>query len=101
MTLPVGSVSQYDLRNSNNYVIPNCRLEMTKKSFFRFTTRDWNNLHPEISNSCNINIFKRNIKILLQKVPINFGWGDRKLHIIHSRLRNICTLLNADLHLSI
>ena len=29
MPLPVGSVSQYDLRNSNNYVIPNCRLEMT------------------------------------------------------------------------
>ena len=34
MPLPVGSVSQYDLRNSNNYVIPNCRLNMTKKSFF-------------------------------------------------------------------
>ena len=33
MPLPVGSVSQYDLRNSNNYVIPNCRLEMTKCLF--------------------------------------------------------------------
>ena len=29
MPLPVDTVSQYDLRNSNNYVIPNCRLEMT------------------------------------------------------------------------
>jgi hypothetical protein len=31
MPLPVGSVSQYNLRNSNNYVLPNCRLEITKK----------------------------------------------------------------------
>jgi hypothetical protein len=64
MPLPVGSVSQYDLRNSNN-VIPNCRLEMTKTIFFPFTTRDWNNLSPEIRNSGNINIFKRKIEILL------------------------------------
>jgi hypothetical protein len=69
MSLSVGSVSQYDLINSNNYVIPNCRLEMTKKSFFPSTTRDWNNLNPEIRNSGNINIFKRKIKILHEKVP--------------------------------
>ena len=65
MPLPVGSVSQYDLRNSNNYVIPNCRLEMIKQSFSPSTTRNWNNLNPEIRNSGNINIFKRNVKILL------------------------------------
>jgi hypothetical protein len=65
--MPVGSVSQYNLRNINNYVLPNCRLEITKKSFFPFTTRDWNNLSPEIRNSGNINIFKRKIRILLEK----------------------------------
>jgi hypothetical protein len=62
MPLPVGSISQYNLRNSNNYVLPNCRLEITKKSFFPSTTRDWNNLSPEIRNYGNINIFKRKIK---------------------------------------
>jgi hypothetical protein len=36
---------------------------------------------------------------LLEKVPFYFGWGDRKLNIIHSRLRNMCGSLNADLHL--
>ena len=72
MSLPVGSVSQYDLRNSNNYAIPNCRLEMTKRSF-PFTTRDWNNLNPEIRNSGNINIFKRKIKILLKCLFISVG----------------------------
>jgi hypothetical protein len=63
MPLPVGSLSQYNLRNSNNYVLPNCRLEINKKSFFPSTTRDWSNLSPEIRNSGNINIFKRKIKI--------------------------------------
>jgi hypothetical protein len=99
MPLRVGSISQYDLRNSNNYVIPNCRLKMTKQSFFPSTTRDWNNLNPEIRNSDNINIFKRKKKILLKKVLFYFGWGDRKLNIFHSRLRNMCSSLNADLHL--
>ena len=70
--------------------MPNCRLEMTKKSFFPSTTRDWNNLNPEIRNSGNINIFKRKIKTLLKKAPFYFGWSDRKLNIIHSRLRNMC-----------
>ena len=36
---------------------------------------------------------------MLEKVPFYFGWGDRKLNIIHSRLRNMCSSLNADLHL--
>jgi hypothetical protein len=34
-----------------------------------------------------------------EKVPFYFGWGDRKLNIIHSRLRNMCISLNADLYL--
>ena len=72
MPLPVGSVSQYDLRNSNNYVIPNCRLEMTKRSF-PFTTRDWNNLNPEIRNSGNINIFKRKLKYYLSAFLFRLG----------------------------
>jgi hypothetical protein len=33
------------------YVLPNGRLEITKKSFFLSTTRDWHNLSPEIRNS--------------------------------------------------
>jgi hypothetical protein len=32
-------------------------------------------------------------------VHFYFGWGNRKLNIIHSRLRNMCSSLNADLHL--
>ena len=99
MPLPVGNISQYDLRNSNNYVLPNCLLEITKKFFFPSATRDWKNLNPEIRNPGHVNIFKRKIKILLEKVPFYFGLGYRQLNIIHSRFRNMYSSLNADLHL--
>jgi hypothetical protein len=66
MPLPVGSVSQYNLRNSNNYVFPNCRLEITKRSFFPSTTRDWNNLSPKITNSGTIIYLKKKIKYCLK-----------------------------------
>ena len=32
-------------------------------------------------------------------MPFYFGWDDRKINIIHNRLRNMCSSLNADLHL--
>ena len=32
-------------------------------------------------------------------MPFYFGWGDKKLNIIHSRHRNVCSSLNAHLHL--
>ena len=30
MPIPVGTLSQYDMQNSNKLVLPNCRLEITK-----------------------------------------------------------------------
>ena len=48
---------------------------------------------PEIKNSGNANIFKRKMKIL----PYYLGWSDRKLNIIHSKFRNMCSSLSADL----
>jgi putative component of membrane protein insertase Oxa1/YidC/SpoIIIJ protein YidD len=40
MPIPVGTVSQYDIQNSSKFVLPNCRLEITKKFFSISTTRD-------------------------------------------------------------
>ena len=47
----VGQVSNYDLRNSNNYVVPCYRLDITRKSFFPSTTFEWNSLPPDIRTS--------------------------------------------------
>ena len=40
MPIPVGTVSQYDIQNSSNFVLPKCRLEITTPSFPLSTTRD-------------------------------------------------------------
>lgn len=94
----VSQNNDYNLRNSENYTIPNARLEITKNSFFPSTIREWNRLDMETRNSRNINIFKRKIKIQTIKPPPFFNFGDRKINIIHTRLRHMCSSLNADLH---
>ena len=94
----VGQQTQYNLRDNSNYVIPFCRLEITKNSFFPSATNEWNHLNNEIRNSPNINIFKRKIKLQTPQPPTYFNFGDRKLNIIHTRLRHMCSSLNADLH---
>ena len=94
----VNQISNYNLRNNNNYTVPFCRLSNTKKSFFYATINDWNHLSPVIRNSGSIGIFKSKIKSCLYKPPSYFSCGDRKTNIIHTRLRNMCSQLNADLH---
>ena len=93
----VSEITQYNLRNRNNYVIPNCRLGITRKSFFPATVTDWNNLDDKIKESPNINIFKNRLKQKTFQPPLYYYHGDRKINIIHTRLRNMCSSLNADL----
>ena len=93
--LPVGNVSQYDLRNNNTDVLPNCRLRITKSSNFPSTTRDRDNLNPEIKNYGNANTFT----LLNKNTNITFISCDRKLNTIHSRIRTMRSSLNLDLHL--
>lgn len=96
----VGNMTDYNLRNNSNYNMPNCRLEITRKSFFPSTINDWNRLSQEVRNSRNINIFKRKIKLQIPEPASYFSFGDRKtnINIIHTRLRNMCSSLNADLY---
>ena len=94
----VGQMSDYNLRNNNNYIVPNCRLEITKKSFFPSTITDWNGLDQTIRDSRNVKIFKSKINPKLEKPPSYFNYGNRKLNILHTRLRHMCSSLSADLH---
>ena len=94
----VGQLSNYNLRNNLDYVIPNFRLESTRRSFIPATAAEWNRMSPEIRNSRNINIFKSKIKTVTSKPPVYFNHGVRALNIIHTRLRNMSSCLNADLH---
>ena len=58
----VSDVSQYNLRNQNNYIIPMTRLSVSTKSFIPTTASDWNNLDPSVRNSPTVLSFKNRIR---------------------------------------
>ena len=94
----VSEVTQYNLRNNDDYVVQQHRLASTSKSFFFNTIRDWNLLNSDVRHSRSLGIFKERIKQPISKPPIYYNYGMRKINIIHTRLRNTCSSLNADLH---
>ena len=91
---------EYNLRNSNNFVPPTARLTSFQNSFLPSTTRLWNNLEPHIRNSPSNSIFKflLKTKYSLPKPPLYFSCGNRKANILHTRLRNNCSILKSDLY---
>jgi hypothetical protein len=95
---PVTSdVSNYNLRNNQNYVPPRCRLRTSACSFIPSTVSLWNNLDISIRNSPTISLFKNRVKGDIYKPPEYYNEGSRKLNILHTRLRHQCSSLNADL----
>ena len=57
----------------------------------------WNSLDNSIRNSYTVPKFKSMISPSNYRIPVHFSYGERKLNIIHTRLRNGCSALNADL----
>lgn len=90
-------MTTYNLRNSNDYIIPRCRLRTSADSFVPSSVRLWNNLDTSIRNSPTLSLFKKRIKTESLKAPEYYGEGPRKLNILHTRLRYQCSSLNADL----
>ena len=90
----------YNIRNQNDFSLPNYRLQITRNSFFPSTINAWHNLEPEVRLSQNINQFKCVIKSKNgnYRVPKHFLIGYRKRNILLTRLRNGCSSLNADLY---
>ena len=97
----VSDVSNYPLRNSSNYSVPYTRTEVSRRSCVPSSVSLWNNLDETVRNSSTINSFKNNVKSVysnLQIVPPYYIKGDRKLSVIHARLRNNCSNLKHDLY---
>ena len=96
---PLARENTYNLRNTNDFNIPNFRLQITSKSFFPSTINEWNNISPEIRHNPSHTQFKYILKRNrnTHSVPPHFFIGERKLNIIVTRLRNSCSTLNYDL----
>ena len=93
----VGNISNYPLRNRNDYSLPNNRLTLSEKSFISSTIIEWNALENPVREKSSIASFKVAITPQKATLPIQLH-GNRKLNILHSRLRNRCSSLNYDLY---
>jgi hypothetical protein len=88
----------YNLRSSQNYTIPLSRLPLYQKSFFPATLKLWNDLDIIIRNSPSAHIFKRKLKlkyVQFPRPPTYHFTGNRKLNILHARLRQKCSSLRS------
>ena len=97
--LPVNRVSSYNLRNSNNIQIIPARTNLYYNSFLPFVIRKWNNLPLYVRNSDFLNSFKRRLNDTDRCIPKYYYSGNRKLQILHTRLRTGCSSLNHELFL--
>ena len=94
----VGDISHYPLRNSNNYTLPNHRLSLSDRSFVPSTVKLWNSLERDKQNCRTLASFKSSlVPVGYLEPPFKSFSGVRKLNILHTRLRNNCSILKYDL----
>ena len=96
---PVHAASSYNLRNSNDIQNIPARSNYYHNSFLPSTVREWNNLPLDTRNSESLNSFKRKLNLGVSYAPKYYFTGNRKLQILHTRLRTKCSALNHDLFL--
>ena len=95
----VGQSSRYNLRNANDLQTIDARTTQYFNSFLPSTVRDWNSLPPEVKISDTAIAFKSSLNKDNSIVPKHFYIGERRLQILHTRLRTKCSSLNYDIFL--
>ena len=88
--------SNYATRQSQNYSIPKCRLNIYKSSFVPLAIGQWNSVPIELRQSISLKTFKNNLHLPKSLPPSYFSHGERYWNVIHTRLRHNC-VLNKDL----
>jgi len=72
------------------------RIDLFQNSFFPRTLNEYN--LDRTDKNLDVDSFKRNIKTKVTRPKCWYLIGNRKLSIIHARLRMKCSSLKADLH---
>ena len=91
----------YNLRNSHNIHVPFNRLSVYQNAYFPCTIQAWNSLDRTIRNLPTFSPFKLRLQEIFftkRRTPQYYYVGDRFLSVLHSRMRNKCSVLNADLY---
>ena len=97
-TIPLAGNDRYALRNVHNIPPYRTRTSSFHNSFFPKTSRDWNTLDNKTKMSGTLDTFTRKLDSELVKPPKWYIIGDRKLTILHSKLRMLCSELNDHLY---
>ena len=96
----VAEISNYPLRNGEDYITLPRRTQIFANSFIPSSTALWNTLDSDIRNAQSIQVFKSKLKNIYKPpdVPKYYLTGKRILSVYHARLRNKCSNLNDDLY---
>jgi hypothetical protein len=90
--------TEYNLRTPENITTPHTRTDSLRNSFIPSTIRAWNALPNETRNAESLESFKKKIKPPAnEKTKERFYTGNRKLQILHTRIRALNSDLKADL----
>ena len=95
----ISDISSYNLRNANNLQTVETRTRQYYNSFLPSVIWEWNILSEETRNASSINAFKSRLdqNVIVPEMPKYFYIGDRRLQMLHTRLRTNCSSLNQDL----
>ena len=95
----ISSISTYNLRNAENVQAIDSRTSQYFNSFLPSVVREWNNLPSQIRSSDSVNSFMSQLNRGASVVPKYYNSGNRKLQILHTRLRTNGNSLSNDLFL--
>ena len=95
----VRDVTNYPVRNRNDYTVPRCRLSLYQSSFIPSVISLSNSLDNDTRNTRTFDSFKINLKskVVLAKFQGHFLVGDRRHTIVYATLRRSCSSLKYDL----
>ena len=94
----VGANHHYNLRNNEDISIPISRTSLFQSSFIPSTIKAWNNLPLSTRQSNTLSQFKTKLNPTSTSRSSFLDHGDRKLNILHTRLRHGSSSLNDDLY---
>ena len=99
-TLPntVAENNQYNLRNRDNFATYKARTKTFQLSFFPRTVNEWNHLPPDIRNSDTASTFRGKLPPKAEAPPVWYCTGERKIAVVHAKLRMLCSPINDHLY---
>ena len=95
--LSVGDNASYNLRNTSDIHNVFAHANYHYNSFLPSAIREWNNLPVEVQCAASVASFNYMFNRNMITIPKYYYFGERKLQILHTRLRLNCSSLNSNL----